>query len=83
MYEEKERIDDDDEAAEMYNTDAEDEVLKAEADVAVEGGAMDLRESNLSALNNNMGCFVVDTSVINIINISLWARALPEISGKV
>jgi hypothetical protein len=54
MYEEKERIDDDDEAAEMYNTDAEDEVLKAEADVAVEGGAMDLRESNLSALNNNM-----------------------------
>ncbi len=38
----------------MYNTDAEDEVLKAEADVAVEGGAMDLRESNLSALNNNM-----------------------------
>jgi hypothetical protein len=66
MHEEKARIDDDDEddnvdddeAAEMGNTDAEDEALKAEAGVALKGGAMDLRDSNLSALNNNMVCFV-------------------------
>lgn len=43
----------------MGNTDAEDEALKAEAGVALKGGAMDLRDSDLSALNNNnMVCFV-------------------------
>jgi hypothetical protein len=51
----------------MDSTDAGDEALRAEACIAVECGATDLRDSNLAPLDNNI------IMICRIIHPALWA----------